>query len=229
MEKEEAISKIKKLLKLSESPNQHEAEVALKKARELMLQYHVTESSLDTQERNVIWKEVPLAKHWMDMFYSIIASNNRCECYVSTRHVRDDSGKRKLERKMHIVGYPFDVECVIVMAQLVEDTVKRGVLEFRRSVRGRGTWESTKGVTQNYVYGFRRGLQQAFKEQNEKQEFHLMCITPTEVKQEMGKIPDLKVKHEHVALCYSENQKRAYTQGRACGYETGLRKQIGEA
>ena len=79
MKQEEAIEKIKKLLRLSESPNQNEAQVALKKARALMLQYHITESSLDTQEKTVIWKEVPINKKWMTTFYSLISRNNRCD------------------------------------------------------------------------------------------------------------------------------------------------------
>lgn len=38
------IEKVKKLLALSKSPNRHEAEQAMLKARELMVQYKISES-----------------------------------------------------------------------------------------------------------------------------------------------------------------------------------------
>lgn len=224
MKQEEAIEKIKKLLRLSESPNQNEAQVALKKARALMLQYHITESSLDTQEKTVIWKEVPINKNWMTTFYSLISRNNRCDFYYSEGY-HSVNGKFKKVRTAHIVGFPFDIECVIVMAQLVEDTIKRGISEFRRNIRIESSL-STKGVTNNYVWGFRDGLQKAFDEQNAKQEFHLMCITPKEVKDEMDAVENLKrVKHT-IRLGQSLNEVKAFMKGNTEGYETGMRKQL---
>lgn len=224
MKQEEAIEKIKKLLRLSESPNQNEAQVALKKARALMLQYHVTESSLDTQDKNVIWKEVPINKKWMTTFYSLISRNNRCDCYY-TEGYRSVNGMFKKVRTAHIVGFPFDIECVIVMAQLVEDTVKHGIVEFRHNARMESS-KSTKGITDSYVYGFRDGLQKAFDEQNAKQEFHLMCITPKEVKDEMDSVENLKTVRQTIRLGQSLNEIRAYAKGTTEGYQTGTRKQL---
>lgn len=226
MEQEEAISKIKKLLRLSESPNENEAQVALKKARELMLQYHVSEGSLDEQDKETIWKEVEVSKNWMHSFYTLISHNNRCDCYQQT-YYKMVNGKAKKMRKIYIVGYPFDVECVIVMGQMVEDAVKHGIAKFRESVRFIDSNRSTEGVTSSYVYGFRKGLEQAFAEQNAKEEFHLMCITPQEVKNEMDNVPNLRRSCQTIKLGYSSTERSARERGTRDGYETGKRKQIG--
>ena len=56
--KDSVIEKIEKLLRLSESSNEHEAQVALKKARELMLKHHIAENDLQgaTYVDKVEWK-----------------------------------------------------------------------------------------------------------------------------------------------------------------------------
>lgn len=193
-----------------------------------MLQYHVSEGSLDKEEKNTIWKEVDMPKTWMAVFYTIIAQNNRCECYTSKQY-KMVNGKCKIVRKAHIVGYPFDVECVIVMAQLVEETIKNGISKCRETARFLNSSESTKGITNSYACGFRIGLQKAFDEQNAKQEYHLMCIIPKEVKKEMDAVPNLRRKTERIHIGYSDNECRALKNGKTDGYNTGLRKQLGDA
>lgn len=213
MEREEAISKIQKLLALSASPNKNEAMVAMKKARHLMLEYHVTEEeSKGEQKAEVVWREVPITFDLMSSVSAVIARNNKCDCYTS---IRSNNGKRKT-RIMHIVGYSFDVEAVCTMIKFCEESILDGVRKLRKEVRESDYYADVKGLKGDYAYGFLKGLQQAFDEQNAKQEYHLLVITPKEVKDEMDK-QDLKTVHRSHSISTSGYFNRGFSSGYDCG------------
>lgn len=56
-DKEKIIEKLKKLFALGNSPNQHEAELAMKKASELMTEYQVNMTEIDLSEEGAAVKE----------------------------------------------------------------------------------------------------------------------------------------------------------------------------
>lgn len=183
-DKEKIVEKVQKLLKLGNSPFDEEAKTALQKARELMLKYHIEEHDLQgEQKEQVISKEIEVDKAVLNL-YAIIATNNRCDSYIRYQRI----GRRKYRYCSVIVGFPFDVECVETMGKYVSQCFLNGLRIQRAEIRSTGEYEDTRGLKAYYHRGFIEGLQKAFKEQNDKQEFHLMVITPQEVKDEIDKL-----------------------------------------
>ena len=215
-EKEKIIEKIQKLLKLGESPFDEEAKTALQKARELMLKHHIEEHDLEgEQKEQVIMKEIEVEKSEVTI-YSIIADNNRCDSFIRIKR----QGKRHINYSAVIVGFPFDVECVETMGKYVANCYQNGLREQRRAMRTKGEYEDTRGLKAYYYSGFVEGLNKAFEEQNAKNEFHLMVITPEEVKTEMGKINFSRGSFHSVSNpVYADRETRA--KAREAGYSDG--------
>jgi hypothetical protein len=107
-------SKIKKLLALSESPNQAEAELALEKAGELMIQHNINLSDIDKKESEVVKKTLnyPNARaKWKWMLFGYIARFYGCESLVS----RD-------KKTYIIVGRNVNIEIVLSMFDYIVDS-----------------------------------------------------------------------------------------------------------
>lgn len=190
MDSKEAISKIRKLLKLSESPYKEEAKIALEKARKLMVQYHLEENDLtEEQKDDIIQKEVKIAEVMVGIWV-YICKNNRCMCYALDKYNED----RKKEHYIILVGYKFDVECVCALMDYITNCFNIGLKQIRTQIRNGETvningvyrkfdrFASTQGLKNNYLDGFTQGLKEIIEEQNASAEYHLMVITPEEVK-----------------------------------------------
>lgn len=103
--------KIKKLLALSESPNEEEAQSALLKAKEFMMKYKLTESDIpdaDIKNKNIIQLDTQIectrrTEFWRAQLAQVIADNYCCESFL--RHY-----KGKKSRKIFIVGYEDDAQ-----------------------------------------------------------------------------------------------------------------------
>jgi len=214
LKQDEAIDKIRKLLKLSESPYQEEAKIALEKARKLMVQYHLEEHDLSEEQKDdIIQTEVKIADV-MTIVWGYISRNNRCMCYFADRYNQE----RKLEHYAIVVGYKFDVECVCAMMHYITGCFEHGLKTVRTQIRNGETvtingvqrkfdrFSSTKGLKNNYLDGFYRGLVSIIEEQNASSEYHLMVITPEEVKQDYKERTDaLNMKTMKINRCYRAN------------------------
>lgn len=218
--KEEVVGKIQKLLKLGSSPFDEEAKTALHKARELMLKYHIEEHDLqEEQKEEVETRSIVVDKAVVDI-YAMIARNNRCEAYVSTRH----KGYRKTEYHAVIVGFKFDVDCVETMGQFITNCFKNGLQQQRAKLKYQGEIETTRGFKAYYHNGFVKGLKKAFDEQNSKNEYHLMVITPEEVKDKMDSLNLCKrVFHgvSNPSYCNGRDMVKAHEAGYSDGYSAG--------
>lgn len=214
MKQDEAIDKIKKLLKLSESPYQEEAKIALEKARKLMVQYHLEEHDLtEEQKDDIIQKDVKI-NDVMLIIWLYICKNNRCMCYTTDRRTTDG----KLEHYIILVGYKFDVECICAMMEYITECFDYGVSKIRTQIRNGeivtingvqrkfDRFASTKGLKNNYLDGFYDGLVSIIEEQNASTEYHLMVITPEEVEQDYkSRTESLNMKTTNITRKYQTN------------------------
>lgn len=71
-DREKMLDKLKKLFALGKSPNQHEAEAALRKASEIMQQYQIDHAEVDMREmgsigrgEDVVVEKAGAARHWV--------------------------------------------------------------------------------------------------------------------------------------------------------------------
>ncbi len=208
--------KIKNLLDLAQSPNEHEARDALLKARKLMAKYKISEMELgDAKEQKAETKDTGITYSirrdpWVPALACVIAQNHCCKS-IQWRP------KGKQVATIGIIGLTNDADiCMNIFTYAVECV---------RSVTNK--LRKTKGVAaaDGYGYGFTVGLDDAYSKQKEEG-WALVLVTPKEVDEVLNKIPKGKA--------YDHNKKvanadaRAFTKGVSDGHKFHNQKRIGE-
>jgi hypothetical protein len=156
--KDEVVDKIQKLLALSSSSNDHEAQAALFMAQKLMVKYNVSETDLPThQDEKVVERwvmDVSAYNSWVRDLAVVVAENFRCKHMVS---------KRGSWIRECFVGFDSDAT---VAAQIFAYAVKyaeRAGSNLAQTYNDRGL--SSRGIKQDYVEGFVAGLRDGWKKQ----------------------------------------------------------------
>jgi hypothetical protein len=149
MTKDEAIEKAKKLLRLAQSDNVHEAALAMQRAQEILERYELTSSVLDEQGQDeeiedFSTKGAPLDQchgkqlaTWKNYLSAVIAKANGCKTFIRWEWSTD---KQKDLATLHIVGRPSDAEVVRYLYLYIAREVERLCL---RDGKGCGkTWRN---------------------------------------------------------------------------------------
>lgn len=177
------IEKIRKLLALAESPNEHEARAALLKARELMAEHKLSEREVrDASKQKVmnIDTEITCSKRrnpWIVYMSGVIGENYCCKGYRS--HI-----KGRQTQSIGFIGLEDDIEiCMTVFKYAVDCTlsqIKRIKKENAEYYHGYVT-----RLCDSYGFGFAYGLKLALEVQREEkaQEWGLVLVTPKEVEE----------------------------------------------
>ena len=163
--------KIKKLLALAESNNEHEARAALLKAKELMAEYKIEEIDLaDAKNRKVkrVYTEHYWTKRgefWIGSLASVIAENYCCK----SASVIPYKGAQK--REIFFVGLEDDVDlCAKIFDYAVESARKFGKLYLLDNYKNYDLTSQEKNRVKNsYAIGFSKGVKEAFEVQKEEQ------------------------------------------------------------
>lgn len=173
MANEKVMMKIKNLLDLANNnPNENEAIAAALKAQELMAKYDIELDKLDEKvENREIVEEIyfETGKHnmkkWKLGLATIVANNFKCKVYFL--------GKKDVV----FYGYKEDAKIALsVFTYLYEAGNKFAVRAYNKEKKAGNT---TKGVMNTYLIGFRDGI----KSRLEKQCTALMIVTPEEIKE----------------------------------------------
>lgn len=173
--------KIKKLLALSESSNEHEAKAALLKAKQLMMEHKITESDLvDKKESSVKKVESTITYSsrrdpWIDRLAGILAENYQCR-FVESRNW----GKQT--RNVQFWGLEEDVEICLKVFEYAVDCIRSQCKRIRKE-NFDYTAQSRSILCNGYAMGFILGLKEAFEEQMEsiKSEWGLVPMMSEEV------------------------------------------------
>lgn len=195
MEDNKVLDKIKKLLALAKSPNEHEAQAAMLKAQELMAKYGMTvEESVETEisyssyiaetSGNATFR-VPLA--------SIISKNFRCEVFLTNNCVS-------------FYGHSEDVSICKEVFEYAYKTIKK--LSTKRYNEARTAGYETKGFYTQYQSAFLIALKNAF----EKQCTALMIVTPPDVTESFSKMSE-NWRPRKISMQNRGVNTRAYQQG----------------
>ena len=109
-DKEKLLDKIRKLLALGESPNEHEASSAIAKAQELLEKYNLTMAEVGSKEDSepeLIECQVETDySDWQANLYNCVAKSNYCTIIVTPSH-----------NKIHVIGRYVNVVASIELAQ----------------------------------------------------------------------------------------------------------------
>ena len=144
MSEEKIIDKIRKLMTLANSANEHEAALAAARATELMLKHEIAEAQLATEEGAEVVEEVERESidesgsiiPWKGNLCAGLAQSMGCEFYYgSTKYVRGTKQKRTYliigqESKRAMIKYMYDYLCAELI-RLADSAFRKAVLKQR--------------------------------------------------------------------------------------------------
>ncbi len=176
MDREKAIDKIKKLLRLSKSDNLGEANAALRAAQELMAKYNVEvtseEDKISVVEMAIQFGTKSISNEKRRLM-DALAKNFRCEWYYGGSN-------------LYILGYENDclvLKDVFDWICVVYDKLAAKFLKEERLRRG--TWDRhiANKCKYNYLCGFCSGVKKSLEVNNVEK--GLMIVVPNAVTKEM--------------------------------------------
>ena len=194
--------KVRKLLAKASSQNEHEAQAALLKARELMARYKLTEKDVkdaDPASRELVktfFEEVYFSNKvhvWLPRLADVVASNHCCGHFIATY-----GGEKR------IIGFAgLGEDSVIAQdvfryaVRFVLDRVKEKRKEINRDYYSQQHRNKLALIfEQNYAEGFLLGLKEQYEEQDAEQiEENRDCVAlamvvPKEVKDFLGTLKE---------------------------------------
>ena len=175
--------KIKKLLALAESSNEHEAKAALLKAKELMAEHKLSEMDVKDAGKKEV-KEILLEgmqastryNPWIIPLSPVIGENYCCKAFNNKY-----SGKQL--RTIGFVGFEEDVQICEHVFRYAVNCVESKLKEIKKENSCYNA-RYRKKLCDGYGYGFMIGVQEAFEkqqEENEEKGWGLVMVMPQEV------------------------------------------------
>ena len=172
---EPIIGKIRKLLALSASNNENEAQAAMMKAQEMLAKYKLTMRDVQNVHVHSQVQEKRTAvtftkATWKGRLSAVIAENFSCYTFFHTHGTH----------QVTFMGLSADVEATAAVFEYAIEYVTGRVRQLRRKYYRLG--ESTRGVENDYAQGFIDGLSQKFEVQKQKNtEWALVLVKPQAV------------------------------------------------
>lgn len=170
--------KIAKLLALSTSPNEKEAQAALLKARELMAKHKLRpEDCQEGTDARVVIKTIgvectKMTDSWAVPLGGIIAKRYCCKVYRSRSH-----GAKKVA--VGFAGLEDDFEVCRRIYLYAFDCIKNRCRQIQAGQRNSCGGKEVREMCNSYGWGFCYGLEAAFQEQEqEHQEWGLVLAVP---------------------------------------------------
>lgn len=216
------LDKIRKLVALGQSPNENEAQVAMSKARELMIEYKISQGEVDAHEvknKKFVERKVDTwcTKYndpWLLTLCGVIARAHCCDYYITHRY-----GGKKLY--MTIIGFEEDVNMSEFVFYYAMDSIY-SILKYKMiNWKNQYPWYNKSDLRvfrDSYAKGFISGVRNAYRKQDEEnQEYGLVMVTPQEVTDYMNNITSTMSTDSGRAVNHREWSK---------GYEEGTKFDI---
>lgn len=219
MKKEKCIEVINKLLRLSNSSNEHEAKLALEKAYTLMLKYDISKDDVGEPVGEVIEYETSIyyttyKNSYLCKLACNIAEFYRCVSYASSVH-----GSKK--RTVVLRGSKDDCKIAESVILFIKSHVDKWFTEYKRENRDKYTSKYLQATRNNYGEDFTKGIIELLEEKRElaKQEWGLVVTIPQEA-------IDYKNTLEHCTFKTDSFDTNGLVEGYMDGKNTKLDKYI---
>lgn len=220
------VEKIRKLLALSGSDNDHESQAALAMAQKLMMEYKISEKDIsDSEPKKCVQKKTShyftngAANVYVESLASIIADNFCCINYFSTH-----KGKRK--KYICFMGLEEDVALCEEAMNVAMAAIYAGYNRVWKSMQNEwgidyiptSIWNPAK---RGYIEGYLAGLKEVFREQRAAhQEWGLVLVVPPEAEKFADSLNKFSI-HDSVRSNYVY-----YSDGYADGKNFNMNKKI---
>lgn len=216
---EKIVGKIKKLLALSQSDNDHESHAALAMAQKLMAEYKISEKDVaDTKKRECVTKKTAYyfttgGKSTYITDLADIIANNFC-CINFFRYNR--GSKKKF---ICFMGLDGDVDLCEEAMNVALNAITSGYNkvwkslqeEYEMSYIPTSIWNPAK---KGYIEGYLKGLSDVFEEQKkEHQEWGLVLVVPKEAEDFAASLKGFDVHKGYTPMNYSYYDE-GYQEGR---------------
>lgn len=211
--------KIKKLLALSESSNEHEAKAALLKARELMAEHKISMSDTMNVDKRIMKAFMEndsfnsRRNPWMYDLARVIANNNCCK---EAACIPDGSRSRIVM----FIGFPDDVKVCTEIFLYALECIKSKEKELRKNTK---TYAEGSQLYRDYGMGFVKGLEEAYAEQNKEFGWSLVLSVPNKITDYVNQNTSKKSMKNN-----TRKSSEAYSSGVEDGKDFDKRKRIAE-
>lgn len=205
--------KINHLLALAASPNEHEARSALLKARKLMAKYKISECDIDNTKNQDVKRVVTDVTYsarrdpWTYLLAHVIAGNHCCAAYQL-------KGYRKQICTIGFIGFETDVGICEKIFLYAVDCVR----SMTKTLKKNGVKKAD-----GYGFGFVVGLSEAYKKQEEEENWALVLVTPKEVTNSMS---DMKPKRSTSEDKIRSSDARSFIKGMEDGRKFHEQKRL---
>ena len=173
--------KIRKLLALSQSPNENEAKEALLKARKLMAEHKLSEMDFENPKQDRVieycsgFRCTQTKNSWMPHVAMAVAENYGCEVLLRRKH-----GKKTSD--VYIIGLESDLEICKPAVTCAFNFVLYRNKTFAAQNKSYVTGSEITSLCNAYGFGFASVIKTAFEKQTkENQEYGLVCCVPPAV------------------------------------------------
>lgn len=211
---EKIMSKIKKLLALSNSPSEAEAKTALEKAHELLKEYNLSAEMISKFEDSPVLEKIVIkggrTPNWKKIIFQGVAMSNYC-MYIRNQNIFSR------EFKEMFIGKEHNVFVAEEMTRYLINTVERLAKNF-------------KGIEkQSYKLGIATTLYKRLKEIYEAEKFgttneKALIVVEESAIQKHLKNKNMRIRNESMTARISDSQ--SYSKGQKDGNSISLDKQI---
>lgn len=217
------VTKIRNLLDLAQSPNEHEARSALLKARQLMVKHKIAERDLgnvdgqSVEEKGTDITYSARRDPWVNELAVAIASHHCCKQFQLRR-------KGKQTAEIGFVGFEEDLAVCMEVFKYAVDCVRSMTNGLRR--------KNGVKAADGYGFGFVKGLMEAYDKQ-QKQEgwglalvWSLALVTPEAVNDHVERMT--KRKNYSIAKKLQQSDIHSFRKGIQDGREFDMTRRLKE-
>jgi hypothetical protein len=168
----EVLDKIKKLLRLGQSPNRHEAELAVQRAFELASRYQIDIESVSLEDdvRKIVAEHFPAPGRLSFTRKKIL---NLVQTYFNVSIVSQAVPKwmrtPTRQPKLSFIGKPMDIQIAIYVYDFLHTACAQALRDFIKLHRRKPSRSTQENFIQGFVWGVSSKLSQSKAELNEQQ------------------------------------------------------------
>jgi hypothetical protein len=217
---ETVVSKIRKLLALAGSPNQHEAQLALTRAHEYMQKHNLSMLDVTAEKSDMVEIDCDSSMRsrlWIEEIHSAMAKLNYCFMYFHSDYENDFTGRVETVRTIRVVGRKDNAQTARVMAEWLIGVCEQVCKTLLR--------EDRNGYRQGFAAGIKEQVQEIKRKENEGNVTSALVVVSNEAEKYAREAHNMGL-DSRVRIT---QRGEAYDEGRERGRNYNLNRQIRDA